>query len=60
MKNYAILLPNNWLAETSQALALRRLGRKSAEKGADFWNRLKSNLRKNRSIGSSRTKFKTR
>ncbi|WP_225991140.1 hypothetical protein, partial [Peribacillus frigoritolerans] len=53
-------LPNNWLAETPQALALRWLGRKSAEKGADFWNGLKCTLRKKRRLGSSRTKFKTR
>jgi hypothetical protein len=28
----ATLLPNNWLAETPQALASRRLGRQSAER----------------------------
>ncbi|MFE5430464.1 hypothetical protein [Peribacillus simplex] len=31
-KKYATLLPNNWLAKTPQALALRRLGRQSAER----------------------------
>ncbi|MEI2469856.1 hypothetical protein V8V75_09770, partial [Peribacillus frigoritolerans] len=31
-KKYATLLPNNWLAETPQALALMRLGRQSAER----------------------------
>ncbi|MDQ7862160.1 hypothetical protein RCO48_17680 [Peribacillus frigoritolerans] len=30
----------NWLAETPQALTSRRLGRQSAERGADFWNQL--------------------
>ncbi|USK67638.1 hypothetical protein [Peribacillus frigoritolerans] len=28
----ATLLPNNWLAETPQTLASRRLGRQSAER----------------------------
>ncbi|MFS0668089.1 hypothetical protein AB1L12_09205 [Peribacillus frigoritolerans] len=41
MKNYEILLPNYWLAETPQAFALRRHGRQSAERerisGID-WN----------------------
>ncbi|MGE8020455.1 hypothetical protein ACQKOM_16295 [Peribacillus frigoritolerans] len=32
MKKFATLLPNYWLAETPQALALRRLGRQSAER----------------------------
>ncbi|MDG4846640.1 hypothetical protein P8767_04830 [Peribacillus frigoritolerans] len=32
MKKFATLLPNNWLAETPQALALMRLGRQSAER----------------------------
>ncbi|MGG0414122.1 hypothetical protein [Peribacillus simplex] len=31
MKKFATLLPNYWLAETPQALALMRLGRQSAE-----------------------------
>ncbi|UYY98098.1 hypothetical protein OJ967_22235 [Peribacillus frigoritolerans] len=31
MKKIATLLPNNWLAETPQPLAVRRLGRQSAE-----------------------------
>jgi hypothetical protein len=31
-KKFATLLPSNWLAETPQALALRRLGRQSAER----------------------------
>ncbi|WHY56143.1 hypothetical protein [Peribacillus simplex] len=31
-KKFATLLPNNWLAETPQALASRRLGRQSAER----------------------------
>ncbi|WP_192824968.1 hypothetical protein [Peribacillus frigoritolerans] len=31
-KKFATLLPNNWLAETPQALAPRRLGRQSAER----------------------------
>ncbi|MED4692417.1 hypothetical protein [Peribacillus frigoritolerans] len=31
-KKYATLLPNNWLAETPQALEPRRLGRQSAER----------------------------
>ncbi|WHX65354.1 hypothetical protein QNH26_16820 [Peribacillus frigoritolerans] len=33
MKKSAALLPNNWLAETPQALAAKRLGRQSAERG---------------------------
>ncbi|MFY0782735.1 hypothetical protein AB1K18_20985 [Peribacillus simplex] len=32
LKNFATLLPNNWLAETPQTLALMRLGRHSAER----------------------------
>jgi hypothetical protein len=32
LKKYATLLPKNWLAETPQTLALRRLGRQSAER----------------------------
>ncbi|MFS0812329.1 hypothetical protein [Peribacillus phoenicis] len=32
MKKFATLLPNNWLAETPQALAPKRLGRQSAER----------------------------
>ncbi|MDQ7862648.1 hypothetical protein RCO48_21340 [Peribacillus frigoritolerans] len=32
LKKFAILLPNNWLAETPQTLALMRLGRQSAER----------------------------
>ncbi|WP_347942455.1 hypothetical protein AAEY33_13770 [Peribacillus simplex] len=31
LKKFATLLPNNWLAETTQALAMMRLGRQSAE-----------------------------
>jgi hypothetical protein len=31
LKKFAALLPNNWLAETPQALALMRLSRQSAE-----------------------------
>ncbi|WP_230134992.1 hypothetical protein [Peribacillus frigoritolerans] len=31
-KKFATLLPNNWLAETPQAFASRRLGRQSAER----------------------------
>jgi hypothetical protein len=32
LKKIAKLLPNNWLAETRQPLAVRRLGRQSAER----------------------------
>ncbi|MED3788771.1 hypothetical protein P4576_16325, partial [Peribacillus frigoritolerans] len=32
LKKFATLLPNNWLAETPQALAPRRLGRRLAER----------------------------
>ncbi|WHY96468.1 hypothetical protein [Peribacillus simplex] len=32
MKKFATLLPKNWLAETPQPLAVRRLGRQSAER----------------------------
>ncbi|MEP9408195.1 hypothetical protein ABKP09_17895, partial [Peribacillus frigoritolerans] len=31
-KKFATLLPNNWLDETPQPLAVRRLGRQSAER----------------------------
>ncbi|WHY54574.1 hypothetical protein [Peribacillus simplex] len=36
MKKFATLLPNNWLAETPQTLALMRLGRQSAERELIF------------------------
>ncbi|MBD8586851.1 hypothetical protein ACPOM7_23235 [Peribacillus castrilensis] len=32
LKKFATLLPNNWLVETPQALALMTLGRHSAER----------------------------
>ncbi|MDO7487684.1 hypothetical protein Q5O89_21490 [Peribacillus frigoritolerans] len=32
LKKYATLLPKNWLVETPQTLASRRLGRQSAER----------------------------
>ncbi|ASS92919.1 hypothetical protein BS1321_02390 [Peribacillus simplex NBRC 15720 = DSM 1321] len=32
LKKFMTLLPNNWLAETPQTLAARRLGRMSAER----------------------------
>ncbi|TFH60014.1 hypothetical protein [Peribacillus frigoritolerans] len=32
-KKYATLLPKDWLAETPETLASRRLGRQSAERG---------------------------
>jgi hypothetical protein len=32
LKRFATLLPKYWIAETPQALALRRLGRQSAER----------------------------
>ncbi|MBT2665646.1 hypothetical protein J7J00_09065 [Bacillus sp. ISL-4] len=32
LKKFATLLPNNWLAESPQSLALMRLGRQSAER----------------------------
>ncbi|TKH13288.1 hypothetical protein FC678_07785 [Peribacillus simplex] len=32
MKKFVTLLPNNWLAETPETFALRRLGRQSAER----------------------------
>jgi hypothetical protein len=32
LKKVATLLPNNWLAETPQPLAVRRLGRQSPER----------------------------
>ncbi|WHY55104.1 hypothetical protein [Peribacillus simplex] len=32
LKKFVTLLPNNWLAETPQALALMRLGGQSAER----------------------------
>ncbi|MEV5116572.1 hypothetical protein MRBL20_004877 [Peribacillus frigoritolerans] len=36
LKKFATLLPKYWLAETTQALALKRLGRQSAEKDRIF------------------------
>jgi len=48
-KKYATLLPNNWLAETPQTLASRRLGRRSAEReriSEINWN-LKKKLQSN-------------
>ncbi|MFF2856715.1 hypothetical protein [Peribacillus sp. NPDC058002] len=44
MKKFAALLPNYWLAETPQPLALMRLGRQSAEReliSESNWNFLK-------------------
>ncbi|MFY0780812.1 hypothetical protein AB1K18_11050 [Peribacillus simplex] len=41
LKKFATLLPNNWLAETPQTLAARRLGRQSAEReriSENNWN----------------------
>ncbi|MEC1397029.1 hypothetical protein [Peribacillus simplex] len=41
LKKFATLLPNNWLAETPQALAVRKIGRQSAEMERIFeinWN----------------------
>ncbi|WHY56198.1 hypothetical protein [Peribacillus simplex] len=32
LKKFATLLPKNWLVETPQPLAVRRLGRQSAER----------------------------
>ncbi|WP_330501226.1 hypothetical protein V2I71_15590 [Peribacillus frigoritolerans] len=32
LKKFATLLPKNWLAETPETLASRRLGRQSAER----------------------------
>jgi hypothetical protein len=32
MKKFTTRLPNNWLAKTPQPLAVRRLGRQSAER----------------------------
>jgi hypothetical protein len=32
LKKFGTLLPKNWLAETPQTLASRRLGRQSAER----------------------------
>ncbi|MEB2493803.1 hypothetical protein SOP93_21975 [Peribacillus frigoritolerans] len=46
-KKYAILLPNNWLAESPQTLASRRLGRQSAgrERTSEIsWNLPESKL----------------
>ncbi|MFJ5747134.1 hypothetical protein ACQKOM_05180 [Peribacillus frigoritolerans] len=36
LKRFATLLPKYWIAETPQALALRRLGRQSAERERIF------------------------
>ncbi|MGE7637175.1 hypothetical protein [Peribacillus frigoritolerans] len=51
MKRY-ILQPNNWLAETPEALVPKRLGRQSAEKeriSEINWNVI---LRRNRRLNS--------
>ncbi|MGG3556135.1 hypothetical protein ABES23_05465, partial [Peribacillus frigoritolerans] len=47
-KKYATLLPNNWLAETPQTLASRRLGSQSAEReriSEINWNFSRKNCR---------------
>ncbi|MDP9740924.1 UNVERIFIED_ORG: hypothetical protein QFZ59_002754 [Bacillus sp. B2I3] len=52
LKRYMILQPNNWLAETPQALVPRRLGRQSAERERTSeidWNNI---LRRNRRLDS--------
>ncbi|MFE4812571.1 hypothetical protein ACFQ9Y_15650 [Peribacillus simplex] len=36
LKKFPTLLPNDWLADTPQALAQRRLGRQVGGKGADY------------------------
>ncbi|WP_347940948.1 hypothetical protein AAEY33_27810 [Peribacillus simplex] len=41
MKKFAALLPNNWPAKIPQALAVRRLGRQSAERKRISENALK-------------------
>ncbi|MCY9006836.1 hypothetical protein, partial [Peribacillus frigoritolerans] len=49
-KKFATLLPNNWLAETPQALVPRRLGRQSAEReriSEINWNFKKKKLQSN-------------
>ncbi len=52
--------PNNWLAKTPKALALRRLGRQSAER--ERISEINSNVFKKKKLqaGSSRTLVKTR
>ncbi len=50
LKKCATLLPNNWVAETPQGLALMRLGRQSAERERIFeinWNVLLKKLKAN-------------
>jgi hypothetical protein len=49
-KKYAAFLPKNWLAETQQTLASRRLGRQSAEReriSEINWNFKKKKLQSN-------------
>ncbi|MGG0789019.1 hypothetical protein ABE132_09815 [Peribacillus simplex] len=60
LKKFATLLPNNWLAETPETLASRRLGRQSAER--ERISEINSNVFKKKKLqaGSSRTLVKTR
>ncbi|WP_342614662.1 hypothetical protein [Peribacillus frigoritolerans] len=55
MKKFATLLPNNWLVETPQALAPRRLGRQSAERERISENQLERFLEK--TVGWSHPEF---
>ncbi|MEB2493859.1 hypothetical protein SOP93_22265 [Peribacillus frigoritolerans] len=48
-KKFATLLPNNWLAETPQTLASRRLGRQSAER--ERISEINWNLFKEKTLG---------
>ncbi|MFE4704523.1 hypothetical protein [Peribacillus simplex] len=59
MKKCATLLPNNWLAETPETLASRRLGRQSAER--ERISEINSAVFKKKKLqaGSSRTLVKT-
>jgi hypothetical protein len=49
LKKFATLLPNNWLAETPQTLASRRLGRQSAER--ERISEISRNVFKEKTVG---------
>jgi hypothetical protein len=49
MEEIATLLPNNWLAETPQTPASRRLGRQSAER--ERISEIKGNFIKKKTAG---------
>ncbi|MBR8643984.1 hypothetical protein KEH51_02255 [[Brevibacterium] frigoritolerans] len=50
-KKFARLLPNNWLAETPQPFTGEEAWQTVGGKGADFWNQLERNFKKNCRLG---------